>query len=154
MSMLATGMISVVNNEVDARVLPTGILWAQPQQDLTGGLEVRRRPGDMLHGDVDIPKEPLQGIFSMDGVGPGCVEQQVHRFDRFPHRVSDRQPGVGDFAAWVGHVIADSLPDRADGIQQVGAGGADYCFGFRHLGLDQRAVPEQSRRHGGARLGG
>ena len=76
----------------------------------------------MLYGDVDISKEPLQRMLAMDGVGPGGVKQDVHCFDRFPHPVSDSQPGLSNLPAWVLTSIADSSPSLSHSVEHVGAG--------------------------------
>ena len=56
-------------------LLPPEISRPEPQKHLPGRLEVRGKAAEVLHSNVDIPKEPLERVLAIDRVRPGSVEQ-------------------------------------------------------------------------------
>ena len=50
----------------------------------------------MLNGHMDVAEVALQPILAIDGVGPGCVEDEVDGADCLMQGVRDRKPRLHD----------------------------------------------------------
>ena len=124
--------------------------WRQAEQHpphrFQAGLQAQR---DMLPGDVDIPKAPLQPTALVHRYAARRLVGQVHRLDRALRCVAGRQLHRGARAQRDRTARHGVVPHAAQLAEQVGATRAQRRLGARQVCLSERSVAQHRPHTGG-----